>query len=123
MINPVLLGVFENIYPDADMTIPRCLLISAVGFIIVFIILGILALFVKAMGAVFDTINGRKTVKPVASPLTAAAAPSPAVKTPAKVELIDVTDEEAAVIMAIVSDRSGIPLNRLVFNSIKKTED
>ena len=34
-------------------------------------------------------------------------------------KLIDVTEEEAAVIMAVVSHRSGVPLNRLQFNSIK----
>ena len=36
-----------------------------------------------------------------------------------KLKLIDVTEEEAAVVMAVVSHRSGIPLNRLQFNSIK----
>jgi len=40
-----------------------------------------------------------------------------------KLDLINVDDKTAAVIMAIVSNESGIPLNRLQFNSIKKIEE
>ena len=40
-----------------------------------------------------------------------------------KLDLVDVDESTAAVIMAIVSDQSGIPLNRLNFKSIKKVED
>ena len=40
-----------------------------------------------------------------------------------KLDLVDVDEPTAAVIMAIVSDQSGIPLNRLNFKSIKKVED
>ncbi len=37
--------------------------------------------------------------------------------------LSGVEEKEAAVIMAIVSDKTGIPLERLKFNSIKLMED
>lgn len=37
-------------------------------------------------------------------------------------ELIDVDEKSAAIIMAIVSDESGIPLDRLAFKSIKKID-
>ena len=37
-------------------------------------------------------------------------------------ELDGVDEPTAAVIMAIVSDESGIPLNRLLFKSIKKKD-
>lgn len=40
-----------------------------------------------------------------------------------KLDLVNVDDKTAAVIMAIVSNESGIPLNRLQFNSIKKIEE
>lgn len=56
---------------------------------------------------------------PAANVSTPAAAP--AVYTGPK--LIGVEDKEAAVIMAIVSDKTGIPLNRLKFESIKLMED
>ena len=38
-------------------------------------------------------------------------------------ELVGVEEKEAAVIMAIVSDKTGIPLSRLRFESIKLMED
>ena len=50
-----VLGVFENLYGvGAEMTLGRTLLISAVGFLLVFLILGLLALFVKAQGGVLE---------------------------------------------------------------------
>ncbi len=71
-------------------------------------------------------INAKKTP---AEPVKTA----PAVKTPAAInapgtssgdlELVGVDEKTAAVIMAIVSDKSGIPLNRLQFKSITLTED
>ncbi len=51
----------------------------------------------------------------------AVSAPAPAVY--AGPQLIGVEEKDAAVIMAIVSDKTGIPLNRLRFESIKLMED
>ena len=125
------LGVFESIYgADAYMTISRALLISFVGFGIVFLILGILALFVKAMGKGFDAANAKKQMSiPAAAVNVPSAAPAPvgaplpADTSAGTLKLIDVTEEEAAVIMAITSHQSGIPLNRLQFNSIKPADE
>ena len=39
------------------------------------------------------------------------------------IDLVNVDEKTAAIIMAIVSDKSGIPLNRLSFKSIKLVED
>lgn len=124
-----ILGVFETIYgAGAEMTMNKALLISVVGFGVVFLILSILAVFVKIMGAVFDKIAaGRST----AVKMIPADEPAPAVSgTPlppdvsaGTLKLTGVSEEEAAVIMAVVSHRSGIPLNRLQFNSIKCTEE
>lgn len=126
------LGVFTDVYgKDATLDIHnmgKVLLISLIGFMVVFIVLGIIALFVKALGKGFDAIEANKKKKAV--PVTVAAPVSvPAVSTPsetpvkAEVKLIDVTDEQAAMIMAIVSNQSGIPLSHLKFNSIKPAED
>lgn len=38
-------------------------------------------------------------------------------------QLIGVDDKEAAVVMAVVSHKTGIPLNKLRFESIKLMED
>ena len=121
-----LLGVFTRIYGEnAEMTMSRTLMISLVGFMIVFLILGILAIFVKSMGGVFDKINEKKKMpaavpKPIPS---VAGIPLPENQSEGTIELVNVTEEEAAVVMAVVSHRSGIPLNRLQFNSIKLLEE
>ena len=130
----ILLGIYSSLYGDAPMTAGRALLISAVGFLIVFAVLGLIALFVKAMVKGFDAAAKKKK----AAPVPAVSAPeAPAPQTPAipeapalpenesagTLKLTDVTEEEAALIMAIVSHKSGIPLNRLQFNSIRLLEE
>ena len=128
-----LLGVFENIYGEgAIMSLGQTLLISVVGFAIVFLVLGFLAIFVFGMGKAFDVIAKKKEAKEaaaVAAPAAAEAAPAPtgtplpANQSIGDLTLINTPEEEAAVIMAITSSKSGIPLNRLKFNTIKLMED
>ena len=125
------LGVFENIYGvGAEMSFGQTLLISLVGFAVVFIVLGFLALFVYAMGKVFDILAKNKEKKaaaeaaaPVAAAPAVAGTPLPENQSIGDLTLINTTEEEAAVIMAITSNKSGIPLNRLKFNTIKLMED
>ncbi len=61
-------------------------------------------------------IGGTPTVK-------SAGVPMPAGMNQGELELVGTDEKTAAVIMAIVSDKSGIPLNRLSFKSIKLMED
>ena len=124
------LGVFENIYGvGAEITVGQTLLISAIGFLIVFCILGFLAIFVTVMGKVFDLIAQKKEGKTTAAAPAAAAPAAPAGnplpdnQSAGDLTLIDCTEEEAAVVMAITSAQSGIPLNRLRFNTIRLMED
>ncbi len=127
------LGVFENIYGvGAEMEMGQTLLISVIGFGIVFLVLGFLAIFVFLMGKVFDMLaqkkqNANTEAVAAAAPVAAAPAetgtPLPANQSIGDLTLINTTEEEAAVIMAITSDKSGIPLNRLKFNTIKLMED
>ncbi|MGN0538607.1 MAG: OadG family protein [Candidatus Fimenecus sp.] len=121
-------SVFITVFPDGAMTIPRALIISLVGFMIVFLILGILAIFVKLMGKAFDVVNSKKepAVDKVDKEESAPAVkgtPLPDGESQGNIKLTNVTVEEAAVVMALVSHQSGIPLNRLQFNSIKLMED
>ena len=121
---PFFGGVFGRVFADGLMTPSRMLLISLIGFVVVFIVLGIIALFVKGLGRTFDTLNSKKKAPAVTVP--PAAVPGPAAAPEKKfegVKLTDVSDADAAVIMAIVSDRSGIPLDRLQFNYIRPAED
>lgn len=122
MFDYQLLGVFTRLYGEnAQMTMSRALLISVVGFVLVIIILLLLALVVRGFSALFG--KSEKKDAPAVSPAPAVQPVQPAqFALPAPV-LEGVTDEQAAVIMAVVSHKTGIPLNRLQFNSIKLSED
>ncbi len=128
------LGVFENIYgAGAEMTFGQTILISLVGFAVVFLVLGFLAIFVFGMGKVFDLLGKKKEAKEAdedelstAAQVNAAApkgTPLPSNQSIGDLTLINCTESEAAAIMAITSAKSGIPLNRLKFNTIKCLED
>lgn len=123
------LGIYHNLYGDTPMTAGRALLIAAIGFLLVFAVLGLIAIFVKLMGGGFDAAAKRKKTP---EKMPAPAAPSPAAPkgeplpenaSAGTLTLTNVSEEEAALIMAIVSNQSGIPLNHLQFNSIRLLED
>ena len=122
-------------YEDG-ITIGEALNVSVTGMIVVLLILALLSVLVlllsKAVRSVekeAKTVKHKSDEKPASAPKTApasapVAAPAPAVTptpaaAPASVDLFDVDEKSAAVIMAIVSNESGIPLNRLQFKSIK----
>ena len=122
-MTPKLLGVFADIYGSNDaMTFSRAALVAVVGFLTVMVILAIIALFIKGIAAIFDK-TGKSAAKAPAAPATAPAAPAVQPVQSSGVELVNVDEPTAAVIMAIVSHQSGISLDRLVFKSIKLSED
>ena len=89
------------------------------------LIVGVFAVLFLVYVYAMKAVNAKK---PAAS--VPAAAPAPVASAPAAVApvytgpaLEGVDEREAAVIMAIVSDKTGIPLNRLKFESIRLTED
>ena len=106
---------------------------SIVGFVIVLVILAVIACLIllisKIFGAVEKTLSGRKKTGTVQSAAPAPAAAAPAgrplsdTESQGELKLENVDEPTAAVIMAIVSNRSGIPLNRLAFKSIKLIEE
>lgn len=120
-ITPKLLGVFANIYGSNDaMTFAKAALVAVVGFCTVLLILAVIALFIKGIAAVFDkSAKKKKTTNSLITPVPAA----PSAPVQPSVELINVDEQTAAIIMAIVSHRSGISLDRLAFKSIKLSED
>ncbi|MCH5198767.1 MAG: OadG family protein [Oscillospiraceae bacterium] len=119
------LGIYYKLYGDAPMTVSRALLITAVGFLLVFAVLAIIAMFVKLMGYGFDK-KIKKTMLQNDMKVTdipEKGTPLPDNESQGNLVLTDVSEEEAALIMAIVSNQSGVPLNRLQFNSIKLLEE
>lgn len=94
------------------------------------VIVAAVAILLIAYVYISKAINSKKnaveTAKAPAAPVAQPAAPA-AVSGPAAssgdLELVGTDEKTAAVIMAIVSDKSGIPLNRLQFKSITLMED
>ena len=87
----------------------------------------IVAVLIQGISKIVRALEGavsKKSAAPAAAAPAPAAAPVAAPAAPsAGVQLVGVDEPTAAVIMAIVSNESGIPLNRLSFKSIKITED
>lgn len=116
--------------------------IALLGFVIVLAVLSVLALFVKALSAIIGgaskkkpAVKAEKNVKttvitptnvaPVV-PVAEAKAEETAVATvdlpytPGYVTLDGVSEQDAAVIMAITSKNTEIPLENLCFKSIRR---
>ncbi|MFR1542088.1 MAG: OadG family protein [Oscillospiraceae bacterium] len=99
-------------------------LIVVLGMAVVFFGLILLMFVTKIAGAI---INRKNTAASAAAPAAASAAPAvpnaPAPGSAGKIALHDVPDKTAAMLMAIVADRTGKPLNQLRFISIRKVKD
>ena len=96
---------------------------SVVGILTVMAVLGVIALFTLAFSKIMGSVGGKKKEAAPAPAPAAAPAEKKEEADDGRVKLVDVDDQTAAVIMAIVSDRSGIPLERLRFKSIRLAEE
>ena len=108
------------------MSVPEALGVAVVGILVVIAELALLALFIMILSKVIGAFTSRKkAVEPAAAAPSQANAgkPLPDTQSEGKLDLINVDEPTAATIMAIVSNESGIPLNRLSFKSIKLLED
>ncbi len=92
---------------------------------IVFAVLFIIFVIIRLFGA----IVGSATKKPAETPAAAPVAAPAAVEDPGEefssgtLKLKGCDEKTAAMIMAIVSDNTGIPLSELVFKSISLVEE
>ena len=108
-------------------TIVDALLTSVIGIATVMVILAIIAVLIIFVSKVIRAFES-KTAKSEAVIGDAPVAPAAGIPMPegmneGEVELINTDEKTAAVIMALVSHNSGIPLNRLSFKSIKLLDD
>ena len=98
------------------------LMIALSGIVIVFLMLallwGVIAVISRVMGALEKHTAHPASVS-AAAPAAAAPAVAPAPAPAPQVKLEGVSEVEAACVMAIVSHETGIPLDQLVFKSIK----
>lgn len=108
-----------------SISIGTAALIVVLGMAVVFFGLILLMYVTKIAGAI---IGRKKSAAPAAAPAAAAPAAPAAKNVPApgsagKIALHDVPDKTAAMLMAIVADRIGKPLNQLRFLSIREVKD
>ena len=109
------------------LTVGESLMLSGIGILVVFLELIILALLILGLSKLISRMAERKIAgqQPAQAAPAAPApveAPAPKAALPAVVELVGVEEPTAAVIMALVADQSGIPLERLAFRSIRKID-
>ena len=122
--------------PDlVNISIANAGIVAVLGYSVVFFGLILLMLVVMAMGKVFMAKDAKATVAPApakASAPAAAVATASAVADPTadtapgtagQLKLYDTPPKTAAMIMAIVANQMGKPLNELRFISIKEVKD
>ena len=105
-------------------------IVALLGYAVVFFGLILLMLVVMIMGKAFVAAEKKKAPKaekpaepaPVAAP-AAPAEPVAAPGTAGQLKLYDTPPKTAAMIMAIVADKMGKPLNELRFISIKEVKE
>ena len=107
-------------------------IVALLGYAVVFFGLILLMGVIIVMGKIFiakdkkkaalaDAAKAAVAAAPVAAP-AAAAVPATAPGSAGKLKLYDVEPKTAAMLMAIVADKMGKPLNELRFISIKEVK-
>ena len=102
--------------------------IALLGYAVVFFGLILLMIVVMVMGKIFMAKEAKAKAAAAAAAPAAAPAEVAAVEAPTapgsagKLKLHDVEPKTAAMIMAIVADKMGKPLNELRFISIKEVK-
>ena len=106
-------------------------IVALLGYAVVFFGLILLMGVIIGMGKIFMAQDKKAAAKaaapaaaaPTAAPVAAApAAPVPAPGSAGQLKLYDVEPKTAAMIMAIVANQMGKPLNELRFISIKEVK-
>lgn len=106
-----------------NISIPNAGIVALLGYLVVFLGLVMLMAVVMVMGKIM-VARARKAQPAVTEPAPAAAAPATeAPGTAGELKLYDTDPRDAAMIMAIVADTLGKPLNQLRFISIKEVKE
>ena len=109
-----------------DISIANAGIVALLGYAMVFVGLIALMVVVTLLGKAFMAQDKKAAAAAAAAPAAPAAAPveSPAAPgTAGQLKLHDVSPKTAAMIMAIVADKMGKPLNELRFISIKEVKE
>ncbi len=100
---------------------------AVLGYVVVFVGLILLMAVVILLGKVMAAARAKKAPEAGGAPAGGASAPASekdaAPGSAGQVKLYGVPDKDAAMIMAIVADKMGKPLNELRFKSIKEVKE
>ena len=95
---------------------------ALLGYAVVFFGLILLMVVVMIMGKIF-TAKKEAPAAPAATPAAPAVEPEKAPGTAGQLKTYDVPPKTCAMLMAIVADKMGKPLNELRFISIKEVKE
>ena len=111
-----------------NISIANAGIVALLGYAVVFFGLILLMCVITLLGKAFMAAEAKQKAAAAAAPAAEAAAAAPAVNAePApgsagKLKLHDVEPKTAAMLMAIVADKMGKPINELRFISIKEVK-
>ena len=107
-----------------NISIPNAGVIALLGYLVVFLGLVMLMVVVMVMGRIMVARAKKAQAAAVVEAAPVEAAPrAEAPGTAGELKLYDTDPRDAAMIMAIVADTLGKPLNQLRFISIKEVKD
>ena len=107
-----------------NISIPNAGIIALLGYLVVFLGLVMLMVVVMVMGRIMVARARKAQAAAVAEAAPVEAAPvAEAPGTAGELKLYDTDPRDAAMIMAIVADTLGKPLNQLRFISIKEVKE
>ena len=125
-MNPVIQLAVEH---GEKLSIAEMFMYAGIVILVVFGVLLLMYILISISGKIIEAVTkiGKNEEPAKAVPVAAAAAPAaPAapeeVFSSGSLKLKNCDEKTAAMIMAIVADDSGIPLEELVFKSIKLVE-
>ena len=108
-----------------NISIPNAAMTALLGYLVVFLGLVLLMLVVMLQGKLMAPKKKAEAPAPASAEVKAAPAPEKkkAPGTAGELKLYDTDPKDAAMIMAIVADSLGKPLNELRFLSIKEIKE
>ncbi len=109
---------------EMKMPLGEAFLTSGIGVVTVLAILAVIACLIIYVSKFIRMLEEKSAAAKKADAPEEVTIVTPASDTmTGELDLVNTDEKTAAIIMAIVSDRSGIPLNRLSFKSIKLMEE
>ncbi len=109
-----------------NISIPNAALTALLGYLVVFLGLVLLMVVVVIQGKIMAPKKAAETKAAASAPAEPVPAASDAPKaggTAGELKLYDTDPKDAAMIMAIVADATGKPLNELRFLSIREIKE